>query len=164
MDVNIRQATDTDVDTLGDLYFEFHEFHARYLPGHLLPLGEPSTEERADLAKKVAEIIHGKESAILVAELSGQVIGLAEVYIKRPDPSDRGINPAPFAYLQSLAVTEAHRRKGIGRQLLHATEAWAREHGAVDLLLGIWEFPAGPLKFYEKAGYNIYRHSLEKKL
>jgi GNAT superfamily N-acetyltransferase len=66
--------------------------------------------------------------------------------------------------LQSLAVTEEFRRKGIGDQLLQASEAWGRDRGAVELHLDILEFAAGPLEFYEKAGYHRFRRTLTKNL
>jgi GNAT superfamily N-acetyltransferase len=164
MDINIRLAVDTDLDALSELYFEFHEFHARHLPKYLRSLGELSAKDREELLSKIAEVIKGNDSAILVAIDMERVIGLAEVYLKHPDPADRGVNPAPYAYLQSLAITESYRRRGIGSQLLRAAEEWAREHGVTDLVLGIWEFPKGPLEFYLKAGYHVYRQSLAKDL
>ena len=164
MSITIRPAEDIDLEALCDLYFEFHEFHAHYLPDYLCPLGEPTAHELTELSEKLMEIVHGSDSAILVADDEGKLIGLAEVYIKHPDPTKRGVNPTPYAHLQSLLVTRAYRRKRIGSLLLKAAEDWSRRRGVVDLTLDIWEYSAGPLEFYQKAGFRTFRRALIKKI
>jgi ribosomal protein S18 acetylase RimI-like enzyme len=120
--VTIRPANDHDLSALCELYFEFHEFHAQYLPDYLRPLGQPTETERGELNTKIKEIIHGRDATILVADITGQVTGLAEICLKHPDPTNRGVNPTFFAHLQSLTVTRAFRRRGIGMLLLQAAE------------------------------------------
>jgi len=164
MTTKIRPAEDTDLEALCDLYFEFHEYHAIYVPYYVRSLETVTANERLELIQKVKEIIHGIDSTILVADLAGQVVGLAEIYFKRPDPANRWINPAPYAHLQSLVVSKPQRHKGIGSQLLQAAEVWSHQQGAVDLTLDVWEYPAGPLEFYQRAGYRTYRRSLIKKI
>lgn len=162
--VTIRPAKETDLKTLCDLYFEFHEFHAHYFPSFLQSLGEPSAKELEELGRKVMEIIQGSGSTILVAEESGRVVGFAEIYLRQPDPDNLALTPTIHAHLQSLLVTSTFRRKGIGRRLLRAAEAWAIERGAVELRLDIWEFSTNPFGFYQKSGYHTYRRSLVKDL
>lgn len=160
----IRSGEESDLDSLCDLYFEFHEFHAQYLPAYLQSLGEPTVHERMELRQAIMDILQGSESAILVAEESGRIVGFAEIYLKLPDPNDRAKTHTPYAHLQSLYVAEAFRHKRIGKQLLQAVEDWARMRGAVELTLDIWEFSAGPLEFYRKSGYHTYRRALTKNL
>ncbi len=160
--ITIRQANEADLEVLCRLYYEFHEFHAHHLPDYLRSLGESLAQERVELNQKIRQIIWASDSTILVAEDSGSVIGFAEIYLKQIDLTNRAINPSTYAHLQSLSVTETFRRKGIGAQLLEAAEAWARMHGALELRLDIWEFSAGPLKFYQKYGYRTYRRGLTK--
>ncbi len=160
----LRLAEESDLGRLCDLYYEFHEFHAHYLPDYLGTMEEASTKERKVLSNKINEIIRVNDSAILVADCSGQVIGFAEVYLRRPDPTNQAVVPRQYAHLQSLSVIENFRRQGIGKQLLKATEAWAYDRGAVELRLDIWEFSAGPLAFYEKSGYHTFRRTLVKNL
>ena len=161
---SIRLANESDLDALCDLYFEFHEFHAHHVPAYLRSLGKPSGQAREELRQKIREIIQGERSTILVADLSGQTIGLAEVYLRQPDPTNTAVVPTPYAHLQSLVVNEPHRRQGIGEQLIQAAQVWAQENGAAEMRLDIWEFPAAPLSFYEKMGYHTTRRTLAKKL
>lgn len=164
---SIRIANEFDLDALCDLYFEFHEFHAHYVPAYLRSLGKPSGQAREELRQKIREIIQGEHSTVLVADFSGQTIGLAEVYLRLPDPTNPAVVPTSYAHLQSLVVTAPLRRQGIGEQLLQAAQVWAREKGAAEMRLDIWEFgelSAGSLGFYEKMGYHTTRRTLAKKL
>ncbi len=160
----VRPAGEPDLDSLCDLYFEFHEFHAQHLPDFLQSLAKPTQEDRRELHSEIKKILDGNQSTILVAEHSGRVIGFAEIHLRQPDLSDRAKTPITYAHLQSLAVSEPYRLKGIGKLLLKAAEDWAHAHGALELRLDAWEFSAGPLGFYQKSGYRTFRRSLVKKI
>ena len=41
-----------------------------------------------------------------------------------------------------------------------AAHAWATARGADEMELDIWEFPGGPLDFYEGLGYRTVRRTL----
>jgi GNAT superfamily N-acetyltransferase len=43
-------------------------------------------------------------------------------------------------------------------------ETWARERGAEEMRLDIWEFDDGPLTFYEKRGYGTVRREMVRRL
>jgi GNAT superfamily N-acetyltransferase len=47
---------------------------------------------------------------------------------------------------------------------MEAAEAWAREHGATRLVLNVWEFNAGALRFYETLGYSAFSRNMWKSL
>ena len=160
----IRLAEEQDLDTLCTLYFYFHEFHAHHLSTYLRTLDYPSEKEQEELKCKIKELIQGGDSAVLVADCEGQVLGLAEVYLKHTGLDNRAIVSLNYAHLQSLMVAQDFRGKGIGSQLIKSVEAWARERGAVELRLDTWEFSAGPLGFYDKLGYQTIRRTLAKKL
>lgn len=91
------------------------------------------------------------------------MIGLAEVYVRHDEPG-RGLIPQRFGHLQSMVVREEDRRAGVGAALLEASEAWARAGGAREMRLDIWEFPEGPLRFYERCGYSTLRRTLVRRL
>jgi GNAT superfamily N-acetyltransferase len=138
--ISIRMAEETDLDRLCGLYIEFHEFHARHLPAYLRSLGKSSAKERKELRDRILKIIQGDDSSIVVADWSGRVIGLAEIYLRQPDLANQAVVPKLYAHLQSLLVTDDLKLQGIGNQLLHAAETWARDRGAVELRLDIWNF------------------------
>ncbi|MDB5738302.1 MAG: acetyltransferase [Sphingomonas bacterium] len=57
-------------------------------------------------------------------------------------------------WLYYLAVAEDHRRKGLGRALVAAAEAWLAERGAPKVQLMIRSENKAVADFYEKIGYE----------
>jgi GNAT superfamily N-acetyltransferase len=161
--VLIRSAKLEDVDVLCRLYGEFHEFHVKGVPDRLVGLGEPERHDSPKLRSDIAKVINNQNSDILLSLVDNQVVGFAEVYLRKDEP-----DPARVAYryghLQSLLVTEEFRRQGVGEKLLEAAENWAKAIGATEMRLDIWEFPEGPLRFYEKTCYRTLQRKLVRRL
>lgn len=59
-----------------------------------------------------------------------------------------------WLYVEFLHVAPALRGEGVGRALMGAAEAWARERGLVGMWLQTLEFQARP--FYEKLGFSVF--------
>ena len=68
----------------------------------------------------------GEPTAVLVAEIGGRLIGLAELSIR---PYAEGCTTLRVGYLEGWYVDVEHRGQGIGRALLPAAEDWARAQG-----------------------------------
>ena len=58
-----------------------------------------------------------------------------------------------YAHVELLWVSEPFRGKGLGRRLLEAAEAEARERGCTSIVLSSHEFQAPGL--YAKVGYHL---------
>lgn len=72
------------------------------------------------------------EGIVLFAELeAGESIGFAEVSIRHEHVP--GVSSCPVPYLEAWYVEESSRRGGVGRALLAAVEAWARNRGFIEL-------------------------------
>jgi GNAT superfamily N-acetyltransferase len=56
------------------------------------------------------------------------------------------------AWVEDLAVHPEHRSRGVGKALLDAAKAWARERGATHLELDSAESRADAHRFYEREG------------
>jgi GNAT superfamily N-acetyltransferase len=56
--------------------------------------------------------------------------------------------PSP-SWVEDLAVAPQHRSRGVGKALLDAAKAWAREHGATRLALDSGEARKDAHRFYE---------------
>ena len=161
MDIaSIRPATEDDLDALITLYREFHAFHVAGLPARLRL---PEQDDTEDIRRSLGEILANADAALLVAEVEDRVIGLAEVYFRHDEPHPATVT-LPYGYLQSLMVTERWRGHGVGERLLRAAEDWARGRGAVEMRLSAWEFPAGPLRFYEREGYVTIKRTMARPL
>jgi GNAT superfamily N-acetyltransferase len=162
-DIKIRLAKKDDLKTLCRLYLEFHEFHVRGVPDRLKSLGDPDKYDCSELYSRLEKIINHKDSVIFLAEVNQKPAGLAEVYIREDKPDPARVCRR-YGYMQSLVVTEKIRNQGTGKKLVLASESWAKEKGASEMQLDIWEFEAGPLDFYENLGYHTLRRTLTREL
>jgi len=68
-------------------------------------------------------------AAVLVADIGEKLIGLVELSIR---PYAEGCSTNRVGYLEGWYVDSEHRGLGIGRSLLAASEAWAREQGCTE--------------------------------
>jgi ribosomal protein S18 acetylase RimI-like enzyme len=118
---------------------------ARLLDDFNREYDEPSPGP-AWLAGHLAELLRGDDTVALVA---GEADGLAVMRLRR---SLWG--PALEAYLAELYVVPALRGQGIGRALLEACMATARERGADYMDLGTSEDDVAARKLYESAGFD----------
>jgi predicted N-acetyltransferase YhbS len=110
--------------------------------GRLCALVESAFEEwRACIGNEafvpaLAEILACEPPApghILVAEQAGEVVGTVTYHGFDTDP--RGLRPERWSAAHRLAVAPEVRRQGVGRRLLEACIARAREDGAQALRL-----------------------------
>jgi len=162
--VGVRSAELRDREALCRLYHEFHEYHVRGVPDRLHSLGEPpDTCAGSELYQTLTKIIQDDDAAIFVAETAQRMVGLVEVYLRTDEPNPLRVSRR-YGYLQSLMVDEAFRRRGIGTRLMEAAQRWAREKGAVEMRLEMWEFKAGPLEFYAQSGYRTLRRTMVREL
>jgi GNAT superfamily N-acetyltransferase len=159
----IRTTNPANIEPLCQLYHQFHEYHAQRLPARLRSLGAFSAFDSSQLRTTLQGILADPSAAVLVASLDGRIVGLVEVYLRRDDPNPMQV-AYTYAHLQSLMVLESFRQRGLGTALVARAEAWARERGAAEMRLDIWEFPGAPLDFYQSIGYRTLKRQLVRKL
>jgi RimJ/RimL family protein N-acetyltransferase len=86
-------------------------------------------------------------AAVLVAEADGGVV--ARLSLAR-DPHPASAHVADLG----LMVAASHRRRGIGRALLEAAVAWARDAGVRKLELHVFPHNEPALALYERFGFE----------
>jgi GNAT superfamily N-acetyltransferase len=159
----VRRACDEDLEQLCHLYVAFHEFHVGGVPDRLISLGKPELFDCTELMIKLRLLLDKPDVALFVALVNTQMIGFVEVYLRQDE--ENGANVAyRYGYLQSLMVMDAFRQHHIGTRLMEEAQQWASQQGATEMQLNIWEFPAGPLAFYEQLGYRTLRRTLVRSL
>jgi GNAT superfamily N-acetyltransferase len=91
------------------------------------------------------------DSAVLVAEMEGEVVGFA--YLERDE-----LNYAELlrdgAWLHDIYVDESARAKGAGKALIEAAADAAKRMGAEKLLLTVAAKNAAAQQVFEKAGFR----------
>src|SRR5690242_6592719 len=76
-----------------------------------------------DILDNLDRVLSDERRAVLVATVDGKVVGWCTVVI------DFAITEPPYALLSGMVIDEAFRGRGIGRELLLAAEAWAKNQG-----------------------------------
>ena len=110
------------------------------------PPGSVPPRWDADHARAAISLaIEDPESAVLVAEQRGDLLGLCTAYLD--------LNSVRFGarcWVEDLAVSPDHRSQGVGKALLDAAKNWARDRGASHLELDSSDTRADAHRFYER--------------
>ncbi len=130
-EVRIRPATEADMPAVHALVYE-------------LAVYEKAPEAVVTTAEEYRRDYQAGRFECLVAEMSGQVLGMALYFMAYSTWKGK------MLYLDDLVVTEAHRRGGIGRQLFEAVLEEGRRRGCrlVKWQVLDWNTPA--LAFYRR--------------
>jgi GNAT superfamily N-acetyltransferase len=84
---------------------------------------------------------------VLVAEDKGVLVGICTAY-----QDLHSVRYGYRAWVEDLAVDPERRSEGIGKALLDAAKAWARERGATHLELDSALARTDAHRFYEREG------------
>ncbi len=137
MDFEVRAARDDEVEALIPLY------EWLFAPPGSRP---PSWDERR-AAVALRQAIESHDSVVLVAEAGGELIGFLTGY--------QDMHSVRFGYrawVEDFAVHPERRSQGVGKALLGAAKAWARERGATHLELDSADQRKDAHRFYEREG------------
>ena len=97
----------------------------------------------------------------LVAEADGRVVGMIELWLKRPRDPDGARTPRVKVDL-GIAVAPDWRGRGVGTALMNAAEDWARGQGAERMVLDLNAANRGALRLYERLGYTVNSLDMDK--
>jgi ribosomal protein S18 acetylase RimI-like enzyme len=156
--VTYREATIDDLCAICVLGQEINAIHHDAWPDVFAPSSDPSRDEGL-----WAEMIGQPNATSLVAQCDDEVVGFVNVLFVERDKNPL-LQPISFARVGSIGVAEAHRGRGIGRELMRQAEAWASARGARHLSLNVWAFNERAVDLYRKLGYDVRSHSMGKRL
>jgi len=97
--------------------------------------------------RSLRRFVKASHRPTLVARSSGRLIGYVLISLNARSQSAR---------IYSLAVEAGHGRRGVGRELLHAAERYARAHGRKSLRLEVRYDNAPAIALYRKLGYRDF--------
>jgi GNAT superfamily N-acetyltransferase len=95
--------------------------------------------------RRLEAAIADDRSAVMVAEDNEGFVGFATVYLDIVS-----VRFGQRAWVEDLAVAPHRRSNGIGKALLDAAKAWARDHGAIWLALESGSARVDAHRFYER--------------
>lgn len=153
MDPAIRGATADDYPAILPLTEEILEQHATALPGvfQTLPCPLPEPYFRA--------LLNDRSYNVYVAEGDKRIVGLAILTV-RPSLDVPMLVPQMTATIENLVVTRAFRGQGVGKALVQACVARAKEKRAALLDLLVWEFNTEAIAFYERLGMKTLNRKM----
>ena len=120
-------------------------FRLRSLLWDQVPAGDHQNE--------VLDILrHSDTEQIFVAEgENGNLAGFLEVSIR---PFVEDCETENVGYLEGWFVDEAHRRQGIGRDLVRSAEIWARSKGCTEMASDVEFGNSVSLSAHKELGYG----------
>ena len=131
----VREAISEEVERVLGMYEWLFE-----PPGYVPPNWDPDRARDA-----LREAIASDDSAVLVAEHRGELLGFATAYLE--------LNSVRFGqrcWIEDLAVNPEHRSEGVGGALLDAAGDWARDRGATHLELDTGLAREDAQRFYDR--------------
>jgi RimJ/RimL family protein N-acetyltransferase len=135
----LRHARPDDAEPLARLYAAVRA-EGRWL------VTSPNAVSPPSEAFFIAELIRADESAVVVAEANGAVVGNALVM------SDRDVSSRHVGVL-SVTVADGWRDVGLGTALVAAAQDWVRARGLTRLALSVFPDNARAIAVYTRAGF-----------
>jgi len=147
-----------DLPSLRKCFVELQEAERELRPG--MPPGEEIADAYLEsMFRRGAEF----DGIVLVAVEDGGVVGFVSIWT-RYRSQEAGDDPAEHGFISDLVVLSSHRGRGIGRGLLRAAEARAREAGVRVLRLSVLKRNQAAVSLYADEGFEEFHVYLEKNL
>jgi len=144
----VRRATSADLPRIGRLGALLVEEHHAFDSRRFLA---SSNRTPAGYASFIGTQLDDPDTAVLVAEAGGDVIGYAYAAVQGYDyMALRG----PAGVLHDLIVDPEHRRRGVGRLLLDATLEYLKSRGAPRVVLSTAEQNASAQRLFASVGFR----------
>jgi ribosomal protein S18 acetylase RimI-like enzyme len=146
----IRRATDSDAAALSEFGARtfFETFAAENSPEdmrlHLESAWRPELQQ--------AEIADPGIDTLLACDQRGALAGFAQLCAGL---APAGVPTRQAIELKRFYVDRPWQGQGLARRLMDAVEASARERGARELWLGVWERNERAQAFYRKCGFRL---------
>jgi ribosomal protein S18 acetylase RimI-like enzyme len=146
--VIIRESMLHDADVIGELLVEFFEFHAQHDP-----LFAPHRCARERFSRYVQQLLVNPEARVCVAQVQERIVGFAIATIRnKPQVYKKRL----FGEIDTVAVTRAYRRRGIGAQLYSHLRCWLLQRGItrIEIMAALTNPQSVP--FWQKMGFSQF--------
>ncbi len=149
---NVRAAGDDDLDALTRLWHEADALHATLSPGFFRRADPARGRQRA--AETLRDAEESRHETILAACDERGIVHVALHVQVYDTPVALTMVPQRRGHIETLIVARTRRRRGCGRALMAAASEWARQQGASQVLLTVWDGNEEAQRFYAALGYR----------
>lgn len=118
---------------------------------------EAAAESHRQMRAELPDGLDTEGQELFTATVAGTEVGILWFGMRRRDGR-------PQAFILDIEVAAEQRRKGYGRELMHAAEREARRLGAESIGLHVFGFNEGAVELYEQLGYRRTEESLMRDL
>jgi aminoglycoside 6'-N-acetyltransferase len=157
-DFTIRDAVPADEPALTEIQRQSAAHHHAVNPTHW----RTQTLEEADRSRRRWHVWQPADG-VLVADAGGEVVGMIELWLKRPRDPDSA-RPPMVRVDYGIAVADSWRGRGVGTALLLAAEDWAKARGARQMAMNLDSHNVGALKLYARLGYEVSGLEMDKSI
>ncbi len=154
--LRIEEACEEHILPIVEVWKEFVDLHAERDP-----LFTRSRTGHVTFSSWVRELIASSDAQVLVALEGEAVVGYTLTMAKEYPPV---YERTAYAEVTDMAVSQGHRRQGIGTALLGRVRAWCRDRGLDRIELRM--VPSNPMAsaFWRKHGFRDYVHVMYREL
>lgn len=153
--MNIRRASEKDIDNLIKLLQEVLEIHANIRPD--IFISGTTKYTRSDLLEKLA---NDEEPIYVAVDENDEVMGYAFCALKQ-QPFSTNMVPFKSLYIDDLCVDSNYRGQHIGEQLFEYVKAEAKRLGCYEITLAVWDGNDGAERFYDRIGFKTKERIME---
>lgn len=153
--MEIRKLTESDYDSVIELYKALDELHVQARPDYFVHRDEVYPREH---------FVHNLAypGGLELGAFDGErIVGFVRATLWNESGMVKDVKTV---CLDDIYVLPAYRRRGIAAKLFGEVERWAKEQGAVRLYLHTWDFNKGAITMYQVMGMTPQRYVFEKKL
>jgi len=146
--MEIRPATTADFEDIQQLFKLVDRLHHEALPSLFRP-----TEEIERSREFLADWLADEAGQLWVGEENGRVV--AFIYVKYYEQTTHPVlQPHSVVYVHDMVVAEDYQGSGVAQALMDQVVDWAKEKGADNLRLQVFEFNQRAQAFYAKQGFT----------
>ncbi|MEN2766247.1 GNAT family N-acetyltransferase [Ornithinibacillus xuwenensis] len=157
MNIYIRNATQSDYESLLPLFRQVHEFHVFVRPDLYKENSTPVEQEFFE-----SQLIDEKQH-IFVATIGNDIVGF--VVAKEDEVIENTfVNERNVIFIKSLCVSETHRKLGIGKKLMKHVFDFGSGLKIDSIELGVSEENLSAIEFYKSIGMATKSRKMELKL
>lgn len=153
MDIQIRVATSSDLPAMRDLLVESNTMHQLFLSGVLKKLPPDWIFQWCE------NNLNNSNHTIFVLECGEKVAGMVMLQMVE-QAEDPYFHAQRHAYINELVVAEKHRGQGLGKRLMEFVKTWAKEQGAPEIHLNVFDGNQNSVAFYEAMGYQTLKRTM----
>lgn len=153
MNIEIRNANNTDIDYLIHLYGQLVDYECQFYY-FLKKFKDFNIEAISCLKKDFLNWIKDDKHNVIVALFEDKIVGLIHGYIK-----DSYFYIGRILELQELVVDEKYRHIGIAQQLYNELMNWGKQNQTEEIHLNVFHTNDTTTQFYKKN--NLIQHSIK---